>query len=1119
VNVKILPWQYTLALWLLVSPHLILSAFAADGIATDGTVGPPARILSTPNTTADAVIQQSDGTTVGQNLFHSFSKFNVESGQTVTFTENSPNTLDNVISRITGGSSSEINGLLRSTPGGHADFYLINPAGVLFGQNARIDVPAAFHASTADELKFKDGGKYSASQPSASALSAATPAAFGFLGTSSATNGLIDVVGSRLSVKNFQAADLVGSNIRFKNGVQLTAPSGEIRIVAYKGKGEVGLERAADGALPLPTAPPDRADAGAIEITNSTLITPGNGAGRVALWGGDTSVSNAGALVTINTGSIDAPARHGVDIQASSLQIVNGGQIANVANAAGAAGKLTVRADNILIDGRQANLQGRDTGILSFANPGSRGKVGNINIEASRDLEIFNGGEIINGTAGLGSGGDLAIKASSLKIAGPTFTPFGTTGILSATYGTGGAGNIKVMTDTLKIDGGATSSRGETGILSYATQLNATQLSRGRGGDVDIENSGDMQILDGGGVVSGTLGLGHGGNLTVKSASLTIAGSAFNPSAITGIRSATYGTSSDPSRDNDAGAINVDSGTLRILNGGNIFNTTFGSGNSGDALINAKNFTIDAQAKTETGVFSIAKPNSTGNTGAIDINSSSALAVLDGGLIKNATFGSGNAGDIRVTAGNLVIDGQDANAVGKSTGIFAIAQEGSSGRSGYIHISSAGAINITEGGEINLGNLGPRDSGKATIKATSLTIDGKGRFNNETPTGILANAFSTGNAGAIVVETDVLNIFDTGRISTSTFSSGDAGTIDVTTGNMTIDGKGQGIFTGIASRASPYSSGDAGMVKVSSGNTLSLIAKGDISTSTFGAGSGGSLQVSAAKLLLNNAYIAAEAAAGSSGRTGDVTVEAGNSISIANHGGISIENSATVSDSAKINPSTVRVSAPGIYLNNSEITTRSTGNVAAGNIDVSFINSLCMDSSFITTEANVGNGGSINIHGGQLIRLQNSGFKTTVHGTSGNGGNIDVFSDIFLMETGLIQANTAASGASGGNITLNLKSLIPSGNMLTIGGTDPIDWQPGIFGLNVIQAAAPSGLSGKIRSSAPRLNLSGELAYLGSPQFDNSAISPDYCALGSGSSLTLTGKGGLMPKGSDWSAY
>ena len=117
-----------------------MPAHAVGGLATDGTVGPK-QSLSGPHVD----IPQSLGTTVGKNVFHSFSQFNVNQGQTVTFQENAPNTLDNVISRVTGGNRSDINGTLRSTPGGHANLYLINPNGVVFGPNAKLDVPGDFH--------------------------------------------------------------------------------------------------------------------------------------------------------------------------------------------------------------------------------------------------------------------------------------------------------------------------------------------------------------------------------------------------------------------------------------------------------------------------------------------------------------------------------------------------------------------------------------------------------------------------------------------------------------------------------------------------------------------------------------------------------------------------------------------------------------------------------------------------------------------------------------------------------------------------------------------------------------------------------------------------------------
>jgi filamentous hemagglutinin family protein len=142
-------------------------------VVTDGLVG-PVQSLSGP----DYLVPHDIGTIVGQDLLHSFQTFSIFQGESATFT--GPDHIANVISRVTGGDVSTIDGILRSQVG-QADFFFINPAGIVFGENAQIDVPAAFHASTEDESRFADGSFFSASDPDGSVLSIAQPEAFGFL--------------------------------------------------------------------------------------------------------------------------------------------------------------------------------------------------------------------------------------------------------------------------------------------------------------------------------------------------------------------------------------------------------------------------------------------------------------------------------------------------------------------------------------------------------------------------------------------------------------------------------------------------------------------------------------------------------------------------------------------------------------------------------------------------------------------------------------------------------------------------------------------------------------------------------------------------------------------------
>ncbi len=135
----------------------------------------PAVTLAGPNITIGAEL----GQTRGGNLFHSFQRFDVDTGGRVTFT--GPGGIRNVIGRVTGGQRSSIDGTLASDIQG-ADLYLLNPAGILFGPNARLDVKGSFHASTADQLNFADGAVFSALDTAGSTLTVAEPQSFGFLG-------------------------------------------------------------------------------------------------------------------------------------------------------------------------------------------------------------------------------------------------------------------------------------------------------------------------------------------------------------------------------------------------------------------------------------------------------------------------------------------------------------------------------------------------------------------------------------------------------------------------------------------------------------------------------------------------------------------------------------------------------------------------------------------------------------------------------------------------------------------------------------------------------------------------------------------------------------------------
>lgn len=97
------------------------------------------------------------GSIKGSNLFHSFSEFNVNAGQGVYFIN--PNGVTNILTRVTGANISNINGTLGVL--GNANLFLLNPNGITFGANARLEMNGSFLATTANSINFADGTKFS----------------------------------------------------------------------------------------------------------------------------------------------------------------------------------------------------------------------------------------------------------------------------------------------------------------------------------------------------------------------------------------------------------------------------------------------------------------------------------------------------------------------------------------------------------------------------------------------------------------------------------------------------------------------------------------------------------------------------------------------------------------------------------------------------------------------------------------------------------------------------------------------------------------------------------------------------------------------------------------------
>ncbi|TAF49939.1 MAG: filamentous hemagglutinin N-terminal domain-containing protein, partial [Oscillatoriales cyanobacterium] len=260
-------------------------------IVTDGRL----ETIVTPQENQFAIEggQRSDD---GVNLFHSFATFDLEAGQVANFVT-TPN-IQNVLGRVTGGEVSSIDGLIQVT-GSNADLFLLNPAGIIFGENARLDVAGDFTATTAGAIEFESGWFAGLGEVNGSALGG-EPIAFDFSGLDS---GAIVNFGE-LAVADDANLNLFGGTVL--NGGSLSG--GNVSVTAIGGGQTLQLS-AAGNVLGLEVATERVVGAGITPIALPELLTGGNlaSAGSLDVVDGVVRLSGAEVLVgdSVVTGAID----------------------------------------------------------------------------------------------------------------------------------------------------------------------------------------------------------------------------------------------------------------------------------------------------------------------------------------------------------------------------------------------------------------------------------------------------------------------------------------------------------------------------------------------------------------------------------------------------------------------------------------------------------------------------------------------------------------------------------------------------------------------------------------------------------------------------------------------
>jgi hypothetical protein len=254
----------------------------------------------------------------------------------------------------------------------------------LYRASATVNVSGSFHASTADYLKMSDGAKFQATNPDGSTLSAAPPAAFGFLTT---TPAQISVNGSTLGPVP-GTLGLVGGPVSITSGT-LSAPAGTIHVTSAASGGEVPVDPHNVPAVTVNSFGPVALSGGS-KLDVSDPISLGGG-GSVFIRSGSLTI-DASEINADNYGSgyggtlsLRGDTKVGLSNSANVHAVAYGnGGGAGVVISTGPSGAISADASTVAV-GSTSNQSGG-------AAPVTTGDAGSINVSAGA-LTMMGGAE------------------------------------------------------------------------------------------------------------------------------------------------------------------------------------------------------------------------------------------------------------------------------------------------------------------------------------------------------------------------------------------------------------------------------------------------------------------------------------------------------------------------------------------------------------------------------------------------------------------------------------------------------------------------------------------------------------------------------------------------------
>ncbi|HBL59348.1 MAG TPA: hypothetical protein DDZ80_12775 [Cyanobacteria bacterium UBA8803] len=1028
--------------WLLVGgltlslTNLAVSSNVQAQLIPDNTLG------SENSTVMPQGVQEliGGGASRGSNLFHSFSEFNVGNNQQVYFAN--PAGITNILTRVTGTNLSHILGTLGVE--GTANLFLINPNGIIFGPNARLDVAGSFIASTADGIKLGEAGLFSARAPETSTLLNIQPGVL-FLNALRSQPAEISNQGS-LAVGTGQTLTLQADTVTSTGN--LTAPGGTVQVLGN----QVNLLNNASINVSSPTG------GGTVLMGNGEQI---NIAPSVRIRADALNQGNGGNVMIKSQGTTNfdgyisarggANSGNGGFVEVSGTNLQFSGTVDTTA-AWGQVGTLLLDPKDILIQSEGPISGLAVSGLLLTTD---------VVLQANNDI-------IVNDDIGTTTANSLTFLAGrSLTIAphrtialngGNLTAKINDENALAVERDPGLAQFFMSPGSRLLTNGGNVTIA--SGIFDQTSQINTangtiqTGSLAGNGGNITLLALGDITT----GLLDSRSNIGNGGNIAVTSTGGAIATTNVMLSDALlqagGISLTAAGNLSIngniTSFGGGAGAIALTSGGLLSARNTAIANAILGPGTAKDITLTARSINLDNSSVT-------ALTAGAGQGGGMQLNVAEEIVLRNSGLGPMTYSGSGHAGNLTLNTRRLriiqesdpnftptLIPGFDPNAnpligatgIATSTGLL------SSGNAGDLTVNASESVEI----------IGNQPGAFTIIPSQGISLV------TEIKTGMSTSALGSGNSGNLTVNTGRLAIRDGAGITTFP-TIGEGGDVTVNAAEVFLQGKG-GITT------ITLGSGKAGDLTINA-DQLNLTDGASIVTGTFGSGKGGDLTLSVRRLSLRNGPGIGTTTLGDGdsatpdGDSGTLTVKNAELIELIGTSPDGSFGSGLYAEALSMgNAEELNITAEQLNIEQGgQISTRTLGQGQGGSIQIN-TDRLRLDNGRINASTiGSGKGGDINIRASSSVELIGAGYDAlqqqiilpvlngtlsltnfnqgivTITAGEGQAGIVTIETPNFIARDGALIATTTLGEGEGGNITINTSDTLELDNSLLGTGT------------------------------------------------------------------------------------